>query len=67
MLCFRPSAKLLLEQIYFSLASHNFFLCFQDEQGYSYTRREDKKGKKEERKNNMCGAPTMYQELSHVL
>ena len=67
MLCFRPSAKLLLELIYFNLASHNFFLCFQDQQGYTHTSGEDKKGKKEESITNICGAPTVYQELSHVL
>lgn len=50
MLCFRPSAKLLLEQIYFSLASHNSFYVFRTNRDIHTQEEKIKKGRKKKEK-----------------
>lgn len=65
MLCFRPSAKLLLGLIYFTLLVSDFFSCFQYQEGY--TQAEEEKDGRKKSITTIHGAPTMYQELSHVL
>lgn len=63
MLCFRPSAKLLLGLIYFNLASDFLFSV----PAGIYPSGRGKRWKKEESITTINGAPTMYQELSLVL
>lgn len=61
---FRPPAKLLL--IYFNLVSYQLLFLFPASAGI-YTNEGDKRWNRKESITNICGEPSMYQELSHVL